>query len=57
MNEHLQWITNILIVKRKQRFRSCLDPYVLDKATLDEIHFEPNNAKVFTVLDAKNEFC
>lgn len=63
--KHTEWVSNILIVKKKDSFRICLDPIPLNKAikrpnyqftTIDEILPELGKAKVFTTLDVKKGF-
>lgn len=63
--EHTEWVNNILVVKRDNKFRICLDPIPLNKAikrpnyqftTLDEILPELGKAKVFSTVDTKKGF-
>lgn len=65
VEEPSEWISNILIVRRKQKLRICLDPFQLNKAlqrehlqssTIEEILPEVSKAKIFSTLDAKNGF-
>lgn len=58
-------ISNILIVKKKNKFRLCLDPKELNDAlrrenyqfpTVEEILSKLTNAKVFLLIDAKTGF-
>lgn len=64
-NEHTDWVSNILIAKRNNKIRICLDPSALNKAlksvnyvipTIDEILPDLNKAKVFSTVDAKKGF-
>ena len=59
------WISSLVVVEKPGKMRVCLDPRELNKAikrpkypmpTLDEILPSLANAKVFTVLDAKEGF-
>lgn len=59
------WVTNILIVKKKNSFKICLDPISLNRAlkrphyqftTIDEIIPELGNAKVFSTVDTKKGY-
>jgi transposase InsO family protein len=65
VERHTDWVSNVLIVKRNDKLRLCLDPIDLNRAlkcpnyqmpTLDEILPDLSNAKVFTTLDAKQGF-
>ncbi|UYV74330.1 K02A2.6-like [Cordylochernes scorpioides] len=58
-------ISNLVLVKKKNKLRVCLDPRDLNKVikiphfqipTIDEILPSLNNAKIFTVIDAKDGF-
>lgn len=62
---HTDWVSNMLIVKKSDKFRICIDPIPLNKAlrrpnfqftTIDEILPELGRAKVFSTLDAKKGF-
>ncbi|UYV63734.1 K02A2.6-like [Cordylochernes scorpioides] len=59
------WISNLVLVKKQNKLRVCLDPRDLNKMierphfqipTIDEILPSLNNAKIFTVIDAKEGF-
>ncbi|UYV79187.1 K02A2.6-like [Cordylochernes scorpioides] len=59
------WISNLVLVKKQNKLRVCLDPRDLNKVikrphfqipTIDEILPSLNNAKIFTVIDAKDGF-
>ncbi|UYV83335.1 K02A2.6-like [Cordylochernes scorpioides] len=59
------WISNLVLVKKQNKLRVCLDPRDLNKVikrphfqipTIDEILPSLNNAKIFTVIDAKDAF-
>ncbi|UYV77603.1 K02A2.6-like, partial [Cordylochernes scorpioides] len=63
--ETSSWISNLVLVKKKNKLRVCLDPRDLNKVikrphfqipTIDEILPSLNNAKIFTVIDAKDGF-
>lgn len=65
VNEYSEWTSNILIVRRNDKLRLCIDPVDLNKALLDvkyqipkleEILPELHQAKVFSCLDAKKGF-
>lgn len=62
---HTDWISNLLIVKNKEKFRLCLDPVNLNKALKDckyqlpiieEILPMLSKARVFSTVDAKHGF-
>ncbi|XP_031335482.1 uncharacterized protein LOC116165305 [Photinus pyralis] len=64
-DQHTEWVSNILIVKKGTSFRICLDPIPLNKAllrpnyqftTIDEVVPELGNAKVFSTVDATKGF-
>ncbi|XP_058448606.1 uncharacterized protein K02A2.6-like [Malaya genurostris] len=64
-NQHTDWVSNLVLVKRNNKLRVCIDPILLNKAlkrphyqmpTLDELLPELANAKVFTTVDAKSGF-
>ncbi|UYV81904.1 K02A2.6-like [Cordylochernes scorpioides] len=59
------WISNLVLVRKQNKLRVCLDPRDLNKVikrphfqipTIDEILPSLNNAKIFTVIDAKDGF-
>jgi hypothetical protein len=59
------WVNSIVVVERPNKTRICLDPKDLNLAikrrhypmpTIEEILPDLHNAKVFSVLDAKNGF-
>ena len=65
VEEPTPWISNMVVVKKPNKLRICLDPQHLNKAikrnhhpipTLDEITPRFANAKVFSVVDAKDGF-
>lgn len=65
VNKHAEWISNLVLVKRGSKLRLCLDPSELNSAikrtrhqipTVEEMLPDLQNAKVFSVLDAKNGF-
>ena len=60
-----KWINSMVIVKKPNKLRICLDPKDLNKAikrphhpipTIDDILPQLSKAKVFSVLDAKDGF-
>lgn len=62
---HTDWVSNILLIQKNDKFRICLDPIPLNKAikrpnyqftTVDEILPELGQAKVFSTLDVKKGF-
>jgi hypothetical protein len=63
--ENSDWTSNIVIVRRKDKIRVCLDPHNLMQAikrclyqipTVEEILPELTPAKIFSILDAKLVF-
>ncbi|XP_055590384.1 uncharacterized protein K02A2.6-like [Uranotaenia lowii] len=65
VNRHMEWLSNLVLVKKGDKLRLCLDPAELNQAikrmnhqipTIEELLPEFAKAKVFTVLDAKNGF-
>lgn len=65
VEKHTDWVSNILLVNKKDKLRICLDPIPLNKAllrprmqftTIDEILPELGKAKVFSTMDAKKGF-
>ena len=59
------WISNLVAVKRPEKLRLCLDPSELNKCirrnhyptrTVDDVTSRLANAKLFSVLDAKDGF-
>lgn len=65
VNRHMEWLSNLVLVKRGDKLRLCLDPAELNRAvkrvnhqipTIEELLPEFAKAKVFSVLDAKNGF-
>ena len=65
VTEPTPWISNMVAIKTPKKLRVCLDPQELNKAvvrnhyrmpTIDEVAPKLNNAKVFTVVDAKDGF-
>lgn len=64
-HEQSEWLSNLVLVKKNNKLRLCLDPHELNKSlkavkfptkTIEEILPELKNAKVFSTLDAKNGF-
>lgn len=65
VEQHTPWVSNILLVKKNEKLRICLDPVRLNQAlyreeyqmpTIDEIFPELCRAKVFSTFDAKTGF-
>lgn len=65
VEQHTPWVSNLLLVKRNDKMRLCLDPVRLNQAllreeyqmpTIDEIFPELCKAKVFSTFDAKKGF-
>lgn len=63
--EPTDWVSNVVMVKRNNKIRICIDPIVLNTAlkrphyqipTINELLPELTNAKVFTTVDAKSGF-
>lgn len=63
--DYTEWTSNILLVKRKEKLRICIDTQHLNEALQDikvqlpiveEILPELTDAKVFSILDAKHGF-
>ena len=65
VTEPTKWISNMVVIRKPGKIRICLDPHNLNKAikrshypipTVDEIAPRLKNAKIFTVMDAKDGF-
>lgn len=65
VDTHSDWVSNIVIVRKKDKLRICIDPVDLNRAlkrvnyqmpTVDEILPELGNAKIFSTVDAKKGF-
>ena len=65
VNKPTEWISSMVVVKKPNKLRICIDPQPLNVAiernhymtpTLEEIAPRFKNAKVFSVLDAKDGF-
>ncbi|XP_058828586.1 uncharacterized protein K02A2.6-like [Topomyia yanbarensis] len=65
VNKHMEWLSNLVLVKKGNKMRLCLDPAELNRAvkrvnhqipTIEGLLPEFAKAKVFSVLDAKNGF-
>ena len=63
--EPTDWISSMVVVRKPNKLSICLDPKDLNKAikrskymmpTIADILPKVKNAKVFTVLDAKDGF-
>lgn len=65
VTEPTPWISNIVVIEKNDKLRICIDPSPLNKAllrshyqmpTIEEVLPEITNAKVFSVLDAKDGY-
>ena len=65
-DEATPWVSSMVVAARPHRTRICLDPKDLNMAiqrchypmpTIEDILPELSNAKVFSVMDAKDGFC
>jgi transposase InsO family protein len=65
VDEPTDWISSMVVVKRPDKLRICIDPKDLNKAlkrnkhimpTIEDVLPELSRAKVFSVLDAKDGF-
>ena len=65
-DEATPWVNSIVIVDKPNKTRICLDPKDLNRAikrrhypmpTIDDILPELHDAKIFSVMDAKDGFC
>lgn len=65
VENHTEWVSNLVLIKRKDKIRICLDPVELNQAlkrvnyqmpTIEEVMPELTQAKVFTTLDAYKGF-
>ena len=65
VKEATDWVSSMVVVQKPNKLRICLDPKHLNKAikrphypmpVIQDIVHELANAKVFTVIDAKNGF-
>ena len=65
VEEPTEWISSMVVVQRPDKLRICIDPKPLNKAlrrnnyimpTIDDVIPELTDAKVFSVLDAKDGF-
>lgn len=65
VSEPTDWITNMVIVKRPDNLRICLQPHHLNRAlkrshyimpTLEDVLHKLPKAKVFTLVDARDAF-
>lgn len=65
VTEPTPWISNMVVIEKNDKLRICIDPTPLNKAllrshfqipTIEEILPEITNAKIFTVLDAKDGY-
>ena len=59
------WVSNLVVVKRPNKIRICLDPISLNKAvkrshypipTIEDVAPRLTNAKIFSVVDAKDGY-
>ena len=65
ITKHTPWVSSLCIVNRNNKLRICLDPKPLNKAimrphyqlpTIEDVATRLADAKIFSVLDAKNGF-
>ena len=65
-DEATPWVNSIVVVDKPNKTRICLDPKDLNHAikrchypmpTIDDILPDLHNAKIFSVMDAKDGFC
>ena len=65
VEEPTKWISNMVAVKQPNKLRVCIDPLELNKAiirnhyptpTIDDVAPKLTNAKIFSVVDAKDGF-
>ena len=63
--EPIDWISSLLVVQKQNKLMICIDPKDLNRAikcpnyqmpTIEEVLPCPRKAKVYSVLDAKDEF-
>lgn len=59
------WISNLVIVKKPDKLRLCIDPKPLNRAlkrshylmpTLDDVLYKLPKARIFTLVDARDAF-
>lgn len=65
VDEPTDWVSNLVLVKRNDKIRICIDPILLNMAlkrphypipTINELLPELANAKIFSTVDAKSGF-
>lgn len=65
VSEPTDWISNMVIVRRPEKLRICLQPHHLNRAlkrshyimpTLEDVLYKLPKAKVFTLVDARDAF-
>lgn len=65
VTEPTKWISNMVIIKKPDKLRICIDPKHLNQAllrshyimpTLEDILYKLPNARVFTLVDARDAF-
>ena len=65
VTEPTDWISNLVIVKKPDKLRLCIDPKPLNRAlkrshylmpTLDDVLYKLPKARVFTLVDARDAF-
>lgn len=65
ITEPTEWVSNLVLVKRNDKIRICIDPIMLNSAlkrphyqipTVNELLPELANAKIFSTVDAKSGF-
>ena len=59
------WINNLVVIRKPNKLRICIDPYYLNKAirhnhhptpTVEEIATKMRKARLFSVVEAKDGF-
>ena len=65
VNQPTPWINNMVVVKKPNKLRICIDPFHLNKAirrnhyptpTIEDIMPRLTKARIFTIVDAKDGF-
>lgn len=65
VNEPTDWVSNLVLVRRNDKVRICIDPILLNNAlkrphypipTINELLPELANVKIFSTVDAKSGF-
>ncbi|KAJ8353117.1 hypothetical protein SKAU_G00206840 [Synaphobranchus kaupii] len=65
ITEPTPWISNMVVVNRKEKIRPCIDPKFLNQAlrrshylmpTLEDVLYKLPKARIFTLVDAREAF-